>query len=48
VTTLSKVYFFADASINKNVLGQVGRLGRVRTGLVEDDARMYLAPYDTD
>lgn len=32
VTTFSNVYFFADASINKNVLGRVGWLNRVRLG----------------
>ena len=45
VTTFSTVYFFADPAINKNVLGRVGWLDRVRLGLVEHDATMYLAPY---
>lgn len=48
VTTFSTVYFFADAAINKNVLGRVGWLDRVRLGLVDHDATMYLAPYDTE
>ena len=48
VTTVSTVYFFADASINKNVLGRVGWLDRVRLGLVDHDTTMYLAPYDTE
>ena len=48
VTTFSTVYFFADASINKNVLGRVGWLDRVRLGLVDHDATMYLAPYDAE
>jgi hypothetical protein len=48
VTTFSTVYFFADASINKNVLGRVGWLDRVRLGLVDHDTTMYLAPYDTE
>ena len=42
----SIVYFFADAAINKNVLGRVGWLDRVRLGLVEHDSHIYLAPYD--
>ena len=46
VTTYSTVYFFADTAINKNVLGRVGRLDRVRLGLVEHDSRIYLARYD--
>ena len=48
VTTFSTVYFFADASINKNVLGRVGWLDRVRLGLVDHDTTMYLAPYDPE
>ena len=47
VTTVSTVYFFADASI-KNVLRRVGWLDRVRLGLVDHDTTMYLAPYDTE
>jgi hypothetical protein len=45
-TTFSRVYFFADAAINKNVLGRVGWLDRVRLGLVEHDSHVYLAPYN--
>lgn len=48
VTTFSTVYFFADASINKNVLGRVGWLDRVRLALVDHDATIYLAPYDSE
>ena len=47
VTTVSTVYFFADASI-KNVLRRVGWLDRVRLGLVDHNMTMYLAPYDTE
>ena len=47
VTTVSTVYFFADASI-KNVLRRVGWLDRVRLGLVDHDTTMYLAPYYTE
>jgi len=46
VTTYSTVYFFADAAINKNVLGRVGWLDRVRLGLVEHASQIYLARYD--
>jgi len=45
VTTLSTVYFFADAAINKNVLGRVGWLDRVRLALVDHDSTLYMAPY---
>ena len=44
--TFLVVYFFADAGSNKNVLGRVGWLDRVRLGLVEHDRHIYLAPYD--
>ena len=46
LTTFSTVYFFADAAINKNVLGRVGWLDRVRLGLVEHNSHIYLAPHD--
>jgi hypothetical protein len=40
------VYFFADERINKNLLGRIGWLDRVRFGLVDHDEELYLAPYD--
>lgn len=46
VVAHSAVYFFADESINKNVLGRSGWLDRVRLGIVEHDAQLYLSPYD--
>jgi hypothetical protein len=46
VVTHSTVYFFADETINKNVLGRVGWLDRVRLGLVDHDGSLYLAPYN--
>ena len=46
VTAHSTVYFFADASINKNVLGRIGWLDRIRLGLVEHDSTIYLSSYD--
>ena len=42
----SMVYFFADERINKNLLGRVGWLDRVRLGLVDHDSELYLAEYD--
>ena len=48
VVTHSMVYFFADPFINKNVLGRVGWIDRVRIGLVDHDSRIYLAPYDSE
>ena len=46
VVTNSTVYFFADPTIEKNVLGRIGWLDRVRLGLVQHDNKIYLAPYD--
>jgi predicted aspartyl protease len=40
------VYFFADERMNKNLLGRIGWLDRVRFGLVEHDQTLYLAAYD--
>ena len=46
VVTSSMVYFFADPEIDKNVLGRMGWLDRVRLGLVHHDSKVYMAPYD--
>lgn len=46
VVTYSMVYFFADPSIIKNVLGRAGWLDRVRLALIHHDNTIYLAPHD--
>jgi hypothetical protein len=46
VATHSLIYFFADLTIDKNVLGRTGWLDRVRLGLVHHDNKIYLAPHD--
>ena len=46
IATQSTVYFFADLMIDKNVLGRIGWLDRVRLGLIHHDNKIYLAPYD--
>jgi len=46
VATTSIVCFFADPMIEKNVLGRIGWLDRVRFGLVHHDSKAYLAQYD--
>lgn len=48
IVTRSLVYFFADPSIRKNVLGRGGWLDRVRLGLVDHDQEIFLAPYDDE
>jgi hypothetical protein len=40
------VYFFADERINKNLLGRVGWLDRIRLGLIDHDGVLYVASYD--
>ena len=42
----SLIYFFAEPTIRKNVLGRSGWLDRVRLGLVDHDRELYLAEYD--
>jgi hypothetical protein len=42
----SMVYFFADQSIRKNVLGRQGWLDRIRLGLIDHDQELYLAAYN--
>jgi len=46
IVTNALVYFFADPAIDRNVLGRIGWLDRVRLGLVHHDSKVYLAPYD--
>ena len=46
VATQSMVFFFADPLIDKNVLGRIGWLDRVRLGIVHHDNKIYLAPHD--
>jgi hypothetical protein len=48
ILTHSFVYFFAEHSIFKNVLGRGGWLDRVRLGVVDHDRMLYLAAYDHD
>jgi hypothetical protein len=39
-------FFFADAEIEKNVLGRHGWLDRVRIGIVDHDQVLYAPGYD--
>ena len=41
--THSMVYFAAHEGFGRNVLGQFGWLNRVRLGLVDSDAKLYLS-----
>ena len=42
----SVVYFFADERINKNLLGRLGWLDRIRLGLIDHDGVLYFASHD--
>jgi predicted aspartyl protease len=42
----SMAFFFADAEIEKNVLGRHGWLDRVKIGIVDHDQVLYAAGYD--
>jgi hypothetical protein len=40
------VYFAANQSFTRNVLGRRGWLDQVRPGIVEHDGKLYLSRYD--
>ena len=42
----SVVYFLADEAIDRNLLGRVGWLDRMRVAIVDHDGELYLAAYD--
>ena len=48
IVSHSLVYFFADPTIRKNVLGRGGWLDRVRVGSVDHDRVVYLASFNDD
>ena len=46
IETTATVYFAADETFTRNVLGRQGWLDRVRLGLVDYDSQLYLSAYD--
>jgi predicted aspartyl protease len=44
--TTATAYFYADPSIERNVLGRRGWLDRLRFGLVEYEQLVYIADYN--
>ena len=44
--TTSIVYFAAEEHMNRNILGRIGWLNRVRFGLIDYDSRLYLSDYN--
>ena len=46
IETITTAYFAADENFSRNVLGRRGWLDRLRFGLVDHDAQLYLSAYD--
>ncbi|MGH9845305.1 MAG: hypothetical protein ACREEM_41860, partial [Blastocatellia bacterium] len=46
IETVAMVYFAAEEHFNRNILGRIGLLDRVRFGLVDHDSRLYLSDYN--
>jgi hypothetical protein len=46
IETTTTVYFAADESFTRNVLGRQGWLNVVRLGLVDYEGKLYLSHYD--
>jgi predicted aspartyl protease len=46
LTFESVVCFFAGERINKNLLGRLGWLDRIRLGLIDHDGVLFVASYD--
>lgn len=46
IETTATAYFFADPSIERNVLGRRGWLDRLRFGLVDYEQVVYIAGYN--
>ena len=45
VPTFSTVYFAESEHFDRNVLGRVGWLDRVKLGLIETEGKLYLSRY---
>lgn len=46
IATEALVYFAADDSFSKNVLGRTGWLDRVKLGLIDYEGKLLLSEYD--
>ena len=45
IETVSTVYFAESDSFDRNVLGRIGWLDRVKLGLVEQEGKLFLSEY---
>ncbi|MDQ3685579.1 MAG: retropepsin-like domain-containing protein [Acidobacteriota bacterium] len=48
IETVSTVYFAAEESFSRNVLGRTGWLDRVRLGLVDHEGKLFLSANDEE
>ena len=45
IETISTVYFAEEDSFDRNVLGRIGWLDRVKLGLIEQEGKLFLSEY---
>ena len=45
ITMISTVYFAESVFFDRNVLGRIGWLDRVKLGLIDSESLLYLSPY---
>jgi predicted aspartyl protease len=45
VETVSTVYFAEEEYFNRNVLGRIGWLDRVKLGLIDQEGKLFLSKY---
>jgi hypothetical protein len=48
IETMTTVYFAADESFTRNVLGRQGWLDKIRLGLLDYEGKLFLSSYDDD
>lgn len=46
IDLITTVYFAADATFSRNVLGRQGWIDRIRLGLVDYEGKLYLSDYN--
>lgn len=45
IETVSTVYFAENHYFDRNVLGRIGRLDRVKLGLIDQEGKLFLSKY---
>lgn len=45
INVVSTVYFAESEFFDRNVLGRIGWLDRVKLGLIDSESLLYLSPY---